>query len=242
LRDLMRALPGYPLILGVSQQDPLYSSFPNTSNGANVEILHYIDTPWLRISGTFPEYWDQRGKNLKHNLDRQGRRIKEQGRRLELVAAREPSCMADCLREYSRLESAGWKGKEGTAVDENNVQGKFYRDIFEDFCTTKEAVIFQLLLDGKIVASDLCLIRGGMLVVLKTAYDESTDRLSPSLLMRREILKQFYSDRNIEVVEFYGKLRPWHTQWTAETRKMFHLNVFRNGPVARTRKFLERWR
>ena len=242
LFDLMRAVPGYPLVFGVLQQDPLYSSFPPASNHSKVEILHYIDIPRLQISGTFEEYWDQRSKNLKHNLERQSRRIKEQGRRVELIAESNPSRVAECIREYGRLESAGWKAKGGTAVAEDNAQGKFYREVLEDFCSTREAVVFQLLLDGKIVASDLCLIRNGMLVVLKTAYDETVEKLSPALLMRRAILNEVYGARNVQVIEFYGKVRSWHTQWTAETRNMFHLNLFRSASIARTRKIFERWR
>src|SRR5262249_33992872 len=173
---------------------------------------------------------------------RQNRRIKEQGRRLELIAERDPLQVAACVREYGRLESSGWKGKEGTAVSEDNAQGRFYRDIFEDFCRTGEAVIFQLHLDGKVVASDLCLVRDGMVVVLKTAYDETTERLSPALLMRREIIKHFFEAGNINVVEFYGKVRDWHLQWTSETRMMYHINLLRNVQVARTRKILEHLR
>jgi CelD/BcsL family acetyltransferase involved in cellulose biosynthesis len=242
LFDLMRAVPGYALIFGVLQQDPLYSSFPGTSNDSKVEILHYIDIPRLQLLGTFEEYWEQRGKNLKHNLERQNRRIKEAGKTVELIAESDPSRVADCVREYGRLESAGWKAQGGTAISEDNAQGRFYRDILEDFCSTGEAVIFQLRLDGKVVATDLCLLRNGMIVILKTTYDETVERLSPALLMRRAILSELYRTRNIKVIEFYGKVRNWHTQWTSETRDMFHVNVFRNSSVAGMRNIYKRLR
>jgi hypothetical protein len=81
-----------------------------------------------------------------------------------------------------------------------------------------------------------------MLVVLKTTYDETTERLSPALLMRREILSALFQSGDCRVIEFYGKVRNWHTQWTVETRNMFHVNLFRNAPVASTRRLLKRWR
>src|SRR5262249_40012348 len=101
LFDLMRAVPGYPLIFGVMQQDPLYSQFPGRSIDSTVEILPYIDTPRLQLVGTFDEYWNQRGKNLKHNLERQARRISEQGRQVELMAERDSSRVAECVRHYA---------------------------------------------------------------------------------------------------------------------------------------------
>jgi hypothetical protein len=242
LLHLMRAVPGFALMLGVLQQDPLYTPFPDMSREENVEVLPYIDIPRLQIAGSFEEYWEQRSKNLKHNLDRQSRRLQEQGRRLELIVERDPARMAECIRAYGQLESAGWKAEGGTAIAEDNAQGKFYKDILEDFSSTGEAVVFQLVLDGRVVATDLCLTRAGMLVVLKTTYDESVEKLSPALLMRREIVSVVYRGGDTNVIEFYGKVRNWHMQWTVETRNMFHLNLFRNVPVARTRKILQRWR
>lgn len=237
--DLLEAVPGLAALLGVMQQDPRFSPFANLQAADNVELLDYIDTARLELQGSFEEYWDQRGKNLKHNLDRQTRRLREAGRTLELVAIRDPRLMADGIREYGRLESAGWKAGGGTAIEENNTQGRFYREIFEDFASTGEAVIYQLILDGKIAASDLCLARDGMLVVLKTAYDETVEKCSPALLMRREITKALFQEGAIRVIEFYGKVRDWHLQWTKDVRQMFHVNIFRSVHLVRTRRLLK---
>jgi CelD/BcsL family acetyltransferase involved in cellulose biosynthesis len=237
--DLVEAIPGFTALLGVMQQDPRFSRFANLDPAANVELLDYIDTARLELHGSFTEYWEKRGKNLKHNLDRQTRRLREAGRSLELIAVRHREGLAECMREYGRLESSGWKAGGGTAIEENNTQGRFYREIFEDFFSTGEAVIFQLRIDGKVAASDLCLARDGMLVVLKTAYDETVEKCSPALLMRREITKHLFNEGVIHTIEFYGKVRDWHLQWTTDVRRMFHVNIFRSVHLVRTRKLLK---
>jgi GNAT acetyltransferase-like protein len=237
--ELMESIPGYAVLLGLMQQDPLYSPFSNADAAPHIEFLDYIDTPRLELTGTFQSYWEQRGKNLKHNLERQSRRLNESGRSLQLVTVRDAAQIAECIREYGRLESEGWKGKEGSAIEENNSQGRFYREIFEDFCATGEGVVYQLLLDDKVVASDLCLLRNGMLVVLKTTYDEKVEKCSPALLMRREITRQLFDEGVVRVIEFYGKVRDWHMQWTTDVRRMFHLNLFRNAHIIRTRNLLK---
>jgi hypothetical protein len=150
--------------------------------------------------------------------------------------------MADCVREYGRMESSGWKAEGGTAIAEDTAQGRFYRDLLEEFSRTGEAVVFQLSLDGAVVASDLCLCRNGMLVVLKTTYDERIEKLSPALLMRREVMRHLYDAGQTTVVEYYGRLRDWHTQWMTDKRSMFHLNVFRSSYVLKTRRLLKRLR
>jgi hypothetical protein len=242
LFELMKSLPGYVFLFSVLQQDPLNTAFSKLSAQSNIEILKYIDIPRLAIAGDFQAYWAKRSKNLRHNLDRQIRRIQESGKTLELVVERRPSRMAECVREYGRLESIGWKAQHGTAVNENNIQGQFYRDICEHFSAAGEAIVFQLLLDGKAVASDLCLFRNGMLVVLKTTYDEKVEKLSPALLMRREIVRELHAAAQVRMVEFYGRVVDWHTQWMTDTRTMFHVNVFRNIYLLKTRRILKRFR
>jgi hypothetical protein len=238
LLGLLATLPGYSLILSVLQQDPLHTSFGATSTNPNIEIVQYIETPQLKLVASFEEYWESRSRNLKHNLDRQSRRSVEQGSTLELVTLRQHSQIEAGIREYGRLESAGWKAEAGTAICEDNVQGSFYREMLENFSENGEAVIFQLVLDGKVVASDLCLSRAGTLVVLKTAYDEKVQKLSPALLMRREIIKHLYAEGRIQNIEFYGRVLPWHTQWMTGTRGMFHINLFRNRYVMPTRELI----
>jgi hypothetical protein len=241
LISLLSSLPGLALQVGVLQQDPDFSALFQASASPQIEILEYIRTPRLSLVGIFDEYWNGRSKNLKHNLTRQRKRLAEQGRRLELISHRTPGEVADALREYGRLESRGWKGQSGTAVDENNSQGRFYREVFEAFCASGEGVIYQLLLDGRVVASDLCLARNNMLVVLKTAYDESLQQVSAALLMRQEILRQLYEEKAIQVVEFYGRVLDWHLKWTDQVRTMYHINCFRNRWVAELRGIFKRF-
>jgi hypothetical protein len=242
MMELLSSLPGPAVQLGIMQQDPDFSPLSAIPSGPRVEFLDYIQTPRLIISGSFEEYWDSRSKNLKHNLTRQRKRLAEQGRRLDLLVHRDPESVRGAVREFGLLESKGWKGQEGTAIEEINLQGQFYREVLEAFCATGEGLVYQLALDGKVVASDLCLARGGMLVVLKTAYDETIEKVSPALLMRQDILQVLFEEKMIRVVEFYGKVLDWHLKWTDQVRGMYHVNLFRNTLVARLRGLVKRFR
>ncbi|MGE5323311.1 MAG: GNAT family N-acetyltransferase [Actinomycetota bacterium] len=242
VRELMNCLPGFPVQLAILRQDPQWSAWFPLEEGSQLEAIEIMQTARIRLEGTFEEFWKARSSNLRHNLNRQRRRLKEQGRTIELVTHTSAEAIPDCIREFGRLESAGWKAELGTAVNENNVQGRFYRDMFERFCGTGNTVIFQLLLDGKVVATDLCLLREGMLVVLKTAYDESVQSLSPALLMREDILRFIYSDRRYQVVEFYGRVLDWHLKWSSDTRPMYHLNQDRNLVVRKVRDLVRSMR
>jgi hypothetical protein len=242
LLELARALPGLPLELAVLQQDPAHTSFPAPQALPNLEVVDYISTPYLPITGTFEEYWKARGTNLRHNLARRHRRMTEQKISLELKVHRTPESVAGCIREYGSLESKGWKGKDGTAIHEDNAQGRFYREMLENFCASGEGVIYQWCLDGKLAASDLCLQRAGTMIVLKTAYDEELNQHSPALMMREEIMRQVYEQGVIKVVEFYGRVMEWHTKWCGDVRTMYHVNCFCQPWVRSVRKLVSKFR
>jgi hypothetical protein len=240
LLRILLSLPGLALQLGVLQQDPDFPVFHSPCESPQIELLDYIQTPKLPLVGDFEQYWKSCSQNLRHNLARQRKRLAEKGSCLELASHRTSESVPGALSEYGRLESQGWKGREGTAIEVGNRQGDFYREVFEAFSATGEAVIYQLLLDGKVVASDLCLARNGMLVVLKTAYDESIPQMSPALLMRQEILQHLFEEQTIRVVEFYGRVLDWHRKWTDQLRSMYHINCFRTESVARLRSMVKR--
>ena len=233
-RSLIRDLPGCAIQFSALQQDPDYSCLRGILPADDFELLDYIETARLRLEGTYEEYWRSRSGNLRHNLERQIRRLAEQQRSLTLSVLSSPDRMATGVSDHARLESQGWKAGTSTAIMATNAQGAFYTEMLTHFAHRGEAVIYQLQLDGTTVASDLCLRRNRMLVVLKTAYDENLRGFSPALLMHRFILQALFSERQVDVIEFYGRVMDWHTKWTRDCRTLFHLNLYRNRFVRRS--------
>jgi hypothetical protein len=239
ISGLMRALPGYAVGLSFTQQDPDFSSFKTLNGAFAVERLDYVETARLTVPKDWEDYWRSRSKNLTHNLLRQRRRLEEKGRKVELAAERDSRGVASAIEEYGILESSGWKGKAGTAVSKDNSQGRFYQEMLENFCVRREGIIYRLLIDGKAVASDLCLERDGRIVILKTAYDEEVKGLSLGLLLHMEIFRTLSQERRIRVIEFYGRVRDWHLKWTDEIRTMYHVNFYRSAWMSKARRMFK---
>ena len=104
-----------------------------------VEKLDYIQTARIPLEGTFQEYWDAREGRLRKNNDRLRRRMAEKGLDSSSSTFAILEAWRDAIRELARLESKGWKAKEGTAVGVDNAQGRFYRAVLEDFCAPAKA-------------------------------------------------------------------------------------------------------
>lgn len=225
-RALLRALPGPALSLGIWQQDPTLVT--RSANTALVRSLDYITTGRFQAPIDFDAYWSARGANLRQNLQKQQNRLAREGRRAEVRILSSPEDVAEGITEYARLESAGWKAGLGTALVPGNHQTSFYRDLMRRYAARTEALVLQLIVDGRLVASDLCLTRADTLIIAKTTHDESDRKLSAALLMRRLALPILCARRSRPLtVEFYGPMMDWHTKWAEEVRTLYHVNAYR---------------
>lgn len=226
---LLRALPGTNLALGLTQLDPLLAKRPAAT--PNFASLDYIQTAWVDIAGGFDDYWALRGKNLRQNMRKQRNKLATDGVEVALDVLRSADSVEEAIRQYGVLETGSWKSEEGTAVSLDNEQGRFYKAMLESFCRAGRGVIYRYRFGDHIVAMDLCIESGDLMVILKTSYDSSNKNLSPAFLMREEQFQQLFSETKIRRVEFYGKLMEWHTRWTEQGRTLYHANIYRHGLI-----------
>jgi hypothetical protein len=242
LRSLMRSLPGYAIQLGVLQQDPSFSGFAAVDHCSWIEKTDYMQTARIPLEGTFEKYWATREDRLRKNNDRLRRRMSEKGLRLEFTIIRDPARVAEAIREFGRLESKGWKAGEGTAVGIDDAQARFYRAVLENFCDHGEGVIYQLRIDGQVVATDICAVRDEMAIVIKTTYDEDWKVWAPGVLLREDIVRDLYAGGRVRNYEFYGPLMDYQLRWTDDVRTLYHLTCFRHRWVRGARNFAKRIR
>jgi CelD/BcsL family acetyltransferase involved in cellulose biosynthesis len=224
-RSLVRGPLGLCLSLSITQIDPgLCSRSEDTTDSQSCD---YIETGWIELTGTFEDYWNERGKNLRQNLRKQRSKLAAQGVSVHMRVLTDGSEIAAAVERYGALESAGWKAGQGTAIHCDNAQGHFYRRLLESASTRGEAVVFEYLFDDRVVASNLCLQRRGILTILKTTYDESIKACSPAFLLSQEQLAYLFQGKIVSRVEYYGRMMDWHTKWTENKRTLHHFTMYR---------------
>jgi len=225
LATLLRALPRVAGVVAITQQDPAIVARPE--NGPQTSTLDYIDTARIVVDGGFDQYWASRGKNLRTNVKRQRAKLDADKVTMRLDIVDAPEDVAAAIDDYGRLESAGWKAAGGTAVATSNAQGRFYTRVFEAFCGAGKGCIYRLLVDGSVAATDLCIEDAGVVVILKTAYDETFKTISPATLMRHEYFRHLFDGGSVRRIEFYGKVMEWHRRWSDDVRTLYHVNQYR---------------
>lgn len=223
--SLLRGPLGFCLGLSITQVDPLIA--PRAEDTPDRQHCDYIDTGWIDIQGSFDEYWSARGKNLRQNMRKQRAKLLSDGVKLTMQVLRDHADMAPAVARYGNIESTGWKAQKGTAIHPNNAQGRYYRELLENASLRGESIVYQYLFNDRVVAMNLCLVRQGILVVLKTTYDESIQTYSPAFLLREDELREIYRERQIKRIEYFGRLMEWHTKLTDKKRTIYHLTVYR---------------
>jgi hypothetical protein len=237
LSTIFEVLGPFSWHVGWPSQDPMFSAFHLEYAEPGLEILPHARTTSVEVRGCFQGYWQSRSKGLQSFLRRVFRRLEAAGHVAQLRVLRDAAEMKEAIVLHGQLESLGWKGTRGTAIHGDNVQGSFYRGILETFAGAGGGRVYQLWLGPRLAASLLTIAQNGMMVVLKTAHDETLRRFAPGRLLDYLMVQAVHDDREIKTIENYTNASPEDLRWATSTRTLFHANCYRwpsIGPLVRT--------
>jgi hypothetical protein len=241
LRSLVRALPGLAFALSLPYQDPEFAWLP-TEGRDFIERTTLGTTVAIRSAAGFDAYWSARPKELRDNIRRRQRKATEAGLKAQLSAHTQPEDVAAAVDRYGELESRGWKGREGTALHPDNVQGRFYREALQTFAATNNASAYELNFGDRLAASRLVVSGPTMHVILKVTHDEDLRQYAPGHVQLHEILRLLLAERQPRSVELYTKAsRDW-LLWATDTRPIDYVSIYRNRAVTTLVRNLRRIR
>ena len=136
-------------------------------------------------------YLSELGTSRRRDLARRMRRLGELGT-VEFRSETGSQRLADAVEAFLRLEAAGWKGRQGSALASRPETASFARDLFREGQGPLTRRADLLLVDGEPAAISLALVCSGTAYLWKTAYDERRRRLAPGLLLELEIVRAMH--------------------------------------------------
>lgn len=231
LADLPEALPGIVWSLDYLCQDPLYDRFKCLQGELPLLSVNHVRTMGIGVDGCFEDYWQARPRKLRHNMARYFKRLRATGLPLRLVHLDSVADMPSAVERYGALESDGWKGRQGTAIHVDNAQGRFYRDLMTDFARRGKASVYELYLGDALAAMRLCIVSGGMMLMLKTAYDERYAKYAPGRLLLHALLAREFEQHRFSAIEFYTNANKDQIAWATDTRMIQHVQAFSGNAV-----------
>lgn len=191
-------------------------------------------SPYIALRPGLESWQDALGSKLRGELRRRRRRLEEQGE--VAVDVRDGSQDLDALLEEGfRIEAAAWKGERGTAIASDAATRDFYVSVARWAAARGWLRLAFLRLDGRPLAFDLCLERGGVHALLKTGFEPEARRLAPGLLLRDAMIRRAF-DLGLVTYEFLGADEPWKLAWTSTVRELKLLQAFAPTPAGRVER------
>lgn len=221
LAGLCHALPGLVLRLDFFCLDPL------DHQALIDQLLPYSleeSMKNIRVNcvGTFDNYWRERSKNLRKNINRYENRLGSENKTTKFVFHTEPRAVSSAVDRYGMLESKGWKGKNGTALHPCNLQGTFYQSYLTQLAEQNQALVIEFYIDDRLAASRLCCFNSAIFIILKTSYDEELKAFAPGRLLLAEVIKYVMTDKTAAQIDFYTHATEEQIDWATDVRPMYN--------------------
>src|SRR4051794_19115129 len=185
------------------------------------------ESPYLELPGSYEDLLAAKSRNFRSQLGRRRRGLEREGEVVFRTTRGGPDLDRD-LDEMLRVEAAGWKSSEGTAILSDSRTQRLYRSFAHAAAEQGWLRLHLLELGGRAIAADYSCVFAGGEFLLKTGFDEEWSRLSPGLVLRGEVLRQAIEE-GLGFYDFLGGPDHYKLRWTDELRTRVTLRAFR-GP------------
>jgi len=138
-------------------------------------------------------------KKLKE-LRRQRNRLAELGP-VSFDVARGPQDVASALEIFLKLEASGWKGRRGTALEQDDGDAGFIRRAAKALAETGQCEIVSLRAGAAPVAAAIVLRHQDRAFYFKLGVDEQFAKYSPGVQLTLDLTRHLCADRSIRLAD-----------------------------------------
>ena len=139
-----------------------------------------------------------------------------------------PRKLGPLLDEALEVESANWKGRQGTAITIDELRGPFYRRYAAAASRSGCLRLCFLHVGETAVAMQFAIECGGSFWLLEIGYREEFSRCSPGMLLVAETVR-YAAARGLGSYEFLGAAESWTRVWTKDERPSVTVRAYPMG-------------
>ena len=113
------------------------------------------------------------------------------------------------VERFVALETAGWKGREGTSIRADPRHVAFFGEMCRRFAELGRLQVLELRGPEGTAAMKCNLLAGDTIFLFKQAYDESLASTSPGMLLELEMLARFHDDARVSFIDSCANRNRW---------------------------------
>jgi hypothetical protein len=178
----------------------------------NCIILTDLDLKYsvIPVQGEFASYLASLG-NLRRNLARYEKKLRSRGS-VSVELRKGSAAREDFLPEFLTLEASGWKGRNGTAILNDQNQTAFFTTLVKNLAKQGRLEWHILRVQDRIVAAGMGVQCRRALIVPKIAYDEDYAEFMPGNLLTEEVIKDAFQRQDLDEINHMSNAS-WHSSW-----------------------------
>ncbi len=185
---------------------------------------------YLKIMGSFEEYRKRLDHKFTKNLTRRRKKLSCSAEiQTEILSG--PDAGKNQLARFMKVESSGWKGRAGTAIELSPPLVSFYSTLTSRLSRLGWLEWHFLSVGDKTVAGSLAVKMGRTLVGLKIGYDEEFSTYSPGHLLIEQLIERAYREQDIDEINAVTDMA-WNAVWGMDKRPHFNLCIYPNHPLS----------
>jgi hypothetical protein len=183
----------------------------------------------MDISGTYDDYRKKLGHNFSRNLTKaRNKLVKLADVRLSFLCGRDAS--EKNLEQFLKVESSGWKGKAGTAIQASSKLISYYSALTRRMSQLGWLEWHFLETDNRVIAAQMAARINRSLIILKIGYDEEYSYCSPGNILFERTVERAYERRDTDEINCITDM-PWHNNWAMQKRAYHNLWIYPRRPL-----------
>ena len=169
--------------------------------------------PWIALDDSWVEPEQHVNSGRRSDLRRARRNARKIGPVTSEILSPTREELPSLLDEAYRVEAAGWKGRNKTAMLYDRPLGEFYRRYAPRASDRGMLRLCFLRIAGEAAAVQLAVVTGDRFWLFKIGYSEKYARCSPGVLLMLETIR-YAAQAGLRSYEFLGAVEPWIRNWT----------------------------
>jgi len=159
--------------------------------GMAVETKEEDKTPCTRLPSSWEEFVAGLGKKRRHELRRKMRRVQAAGDWVQCSLAK-PQEVADRMPDFFRLMRASAPDKDAFLTPERE---RFFAEAAVELAGREQLRLSFLNLDGRPVASNLCMVYGDAYLLYNSGYDPRYSQHAVGLVNKALTIREAIEER-----------------------------------------------
>jgi len=191
----------------------------NSPAGYFVHNSNGLQSPYLKIDGSWGNYWAKLSGSHRSYLRRSCERRLESANSARLVRV----TSSDEFRRFEpmmfKISRKSWKYDEGTHLRPDSQEGRFYHEFTPVALEQGLVHLYVLEIDDRAIAFEYLLGGSGQITIVRCDFDEQFKQYSPGNSLRLLLLKKIFAgEDDIEEYDLGGDAYSYKLRWTRDIR------------------------